>query len=128
MAFYDKYTGLLRRIKPLYMVHNLMNRKYLNAHKSLYRKYRINKPTWFSISSKYFKDLPKEANEYTSKNEDWERDGYIRLNGFFDASFVEQINTDISNAIAQGTIDFNYTGKKILFAYSDSTHIFWITI
>tara|TARA_B110000459_G_scaffold193322_1_gene231487 strand:- start:276 stop:1175 length:900 start_codon:yes stop_codon:yes gene_type:complete len=117
MAFYDKYTGLLRRIKPLYMLHNLANRKHLNAHKSLYRKYGINKPTWFSISSKYFKYLPKEANKYTSKNEDWEKDGYIRLNGFFDVNFVEQINTDISNAIAQGKIDFNYTGKKILFAH-----------
>lgn len=117
MAFYDKYTGLLRRIKPLYTIHNLLNTKHLKAHKILYRKFGLKRPTWFSISSKHFKNLPNQAEKYKSKNKDWERDGYIRLDGYFDTAFVEKINSDISNALSEGKIDFNYTGKKILFAY-----------
>jgi ectoine hydroxylase-related dioxygenase (phytanoyl-CoA dioxygenase family) len=41
----------------------------------------------------------------------------VKLDQFFNANFVDRVNEDVSDAIASNKIDFNYTGKKILFAY-----------
>ncbi|MDA8886648.1 phytanoyl-CoA dioxygenase family protein [Bacteroidia bacterium] len=117
MAVYDKYTGFLRRIKVLYLVHNVLNIKYLRNNKTLYKRFGLKRPTWFSLSSKHFSGLPNKEVQYVSKNESWEKDGYIKLQGHFDTKFIEQLNEDVANGIESKIIDFNYTGKKILFAY-----------
>lgn len=117
MAFYDKYTGLLRRMKAVYLLHNLRNLNYLSHNRKLYKKFGLKRPVWFSLSSKHFNNLPQEVTPYVSANADWERDGYIKLDAFFDSDFVHKINSDVANGLASKSIDFNFTGKKILFAY-----------
>ncbi|MGB0850338.1 MAG: phytanoyl-CoA dioxygenase family protein [Bacteroidia bacterium] len=119
MAFYDKYTGLLRRIKALYLVHNILNYKYLKTNSSLYKKYGLKRPVWFSLSSRHFENMPNDQSEYNSGNEQWEKDGYLKLSRFFDDVFVDDINAKVKDALQSKRIDFNYTGKKILFAYEE---------
>lgn len=119
MALYDKYTGFLRRVKALYIVHNVMNYKYLKGNVSLYRKYGLKRPVWFSLSSKHFEKMPNTSIDYNSGNEQWEKDGYLKLSNFFDDEFVKGINAKVSEALDAKRIDFNYTGKKILFAYEE---------
>ena len=116
MAFYDKYTGILRRLKVVYVVNNLLNYKYLKRNKPIYDKYQIKRPVWQSISSKHFDKLPQVA-DVVSSNEQWEKDGYLHLKQHFSSDFVEEINQAMARALDNGTVSFNYTGKKVLFAY-----------
>ncbi len=115
MRFFDKYTGFFRRIKPLYVIHNLLNYKYLKHNKSLYSAYGINRPTWASINSN---DLPKSPkSNFKSKNENWNKNGFIKLDAFFTHTFIDKINAAIDQGLNEKQVDFNFTNKKILFAY-----------
>lgn len=116
MRFFDKYTGLLRRMKVVYLVNNLLNYSYLKRNKPLYRKYGVKRAVWQSLSSKHFAQLPTTA-EYMHANEDWDKNGYIILPEYLSAELVDKINGEIQLALDSGAIDFNYTQRKILFAY-----------
>ena len=117
MRFFDKYTGLFRRLKVVYLINNLFNYTYLKANKSLYKKYGLKRKVWQTLSSKHFEHLNENAQSYTSTDDLWERDGLLKLQGFFSEEFVDEINTEVATALADGRIDFNFTQKKILFGY-----------
>ena len=114
MKFFEKYTGFLRRIKPFYLIHDLLNYKYLKNNKELYQKHQIKRPVWASLSSKHF---PNSAEHHQTKNEFWNDNGYLVLDRFFSTSFIGEINAEIDKGLEEKTIDFNFTQKKILFAY-----------
>lgn len=116
MRFFDKYTGLLRRIKVVYLLNNLLNYSYLKRNKPLYKKYGVKRAVWQSLSSKQFEKL-SNVSEYKSANDPWNRDGYVILPRYLSDELVDQINGDIQKALDSGAIDFNYTQRKILFAY-----------
>lgn len=116
MAFYDKYTGVLRRLKLVYAISNLWNYKYLKRNKPLYEKYQIKRLIWQSISAKHFGKLPQIADLVTS-NEKWEREGYLHLEQYYAIDFVNRINEALALALSSGDVAFNYTGKKVLFAH-----------
>ena len=115
MRFFDKYTGFLRRVKPFYIAHNLLNLNYLKGNKTLYSKYEIKKPIWSSLSSKDFP--PSDRIEHQSSNTDWNNNGFIKLENFFSEEFIDKINFAIDDGLNNKSVDFNYTNKKILFAY-----------
>ena len=117
MRFFDRYTGFFRRIKFFYVIHNLLNYRYLKKNKKLYKKFRLHRKVWQSISSKHFKHLPKSTTDYISSNEDWNEKGFVTIRNHFLDKLVDEINYEVNKALKSGAVDFNYTQKKILFAY-----------
>ncbi len=117
MRFFDKYTGFIRRLKLVYVLNNIWNIKHLKNNKALYDKLSVHRGIWRSISSKHFDKLPGSSELAAPANADWEKNGFLHLKGHYSSDFVEEINDALDNAIAKKEIDFNYTQKKILFAY-----------
>ena len=103
-------------MKIVYVLNNLVNIKYLRRNKPLYEKYGVKRAVWRSISAKHFNSLP-DVPSFTPENDKWNRDGFLVLNEFFDSSLVDEINRDIQDALDKSIVDFNYTQRKILFAY-----------
>jgi hypothetical protein len=116
VAFYDKYTGILRRLKIVYAINNLWNYKYLKRNKSLYDKYGISREVWQSISSKHF-DTLSPVSDLIPGDEKWDKDGYLHIKGHYSVEFVDSVNDAMKIALDNEEIAFNYTGKKVLFAY-----------
>ena len=114
MRFFDKYTGFFRRIKAVYAVNNLLNLKHLKHNKSRYKKLGLSRPTWFSLSSKHF---PNDVVHHESDDQDFNRDGIFVWKNFISEVEVDAINNQIQDAIDSGKIDFNFTQRKIVFAY-----------
>jgi hypothetical protein len=114
MNFFDKYTGFFRRVKAFYIIHNLLNYRHLKANKALYKKHNIQRPVWRSISSKHF---PNSEQSIETDHNFWNENGYLKLDQFFSSDFIDQINMEVERALENGLVDFNYTQKKILFAY-----------
>lgn len=141
-TFFKKYTGILRRIKPLYWVANILNREKLQHIKHLYQEFEIRKPYFATISSKDFKgksnpapwmdgqpDLEQVRNAsqfgaFDQKTQDeilgWPEKGFIHLEGFFGPDQVDRVNQEIDDLIKSDQIDFNYSGRKIMFAHQKS--------
>ena len=67
-----------------------------------------------TLHSGHFKHLsnPEQA---VDSNSDWDQNGFIKLEGFFQKEKVEEINRQMKDAINKGDLEFNYTGKKILY-------------
>jgi hypothetical protein len=115
VRLFSKYTGLFKRIKAFYLIHNLLNYNVLKNNRRLYKKYGVKRFVWQSISSKYF---PVDVrNSSSTVNEEWDNNGFVILPKFISEELVNQINEGIENALNQKVIDFNFTQKKILFAY-----------
>ena len=115
MRFFDTYTGFWRRWKLLYMLYNLVHLSKLKANKKLYQKYGLKRPVFFSLHSEHFKKLPKTPR--IKDNSDWSTKGYEVLHSVFSKEEVDQLNSQIDDHLAKGSLGFNYTGRKILFAY-----------
>ena len=95
---------------------NIWNIKYLRRNKALYKKYGVKRKVWQSISSKHFDDL-REPSSYTATDDLWKRNGYVVLERFLNEKLVDEINNGIQSGLDSGAIDFNYTQRKIHFAY-----------
>lgn len=115
MRFFDRYTGFWRRWKALYVLYNLLKRKKLAYLKKGFVKYGIRRPVFFPLHSAHFDHLPQALDR--SENPSWNENGYIILREFLSSEEVDQINADMNQALENKTIDFNYTGRKIHFAY-----------
>lgn len=116
MRFFSKYTGILKRVKAFYLIHNLLNYNVLKQNQRLYKKYGVNRFVWQSISSKYFANQVRNSPTLEDCPE-WERDGFVVFRKFLTDALVDRVNEDIDLAIKNKEIDFNFTQRKILFAY-----------
>ncbi|MEZ5041940.1 MAG: phytanoyl-CoA dioxygenase family protein [Saprospiraceae bacterium] len=139
---FRKYTGVLRQFKVLYMVNNWLNRNQLQHNKALYKQYGVNKSILSSIGSQDFTpphpDIPwldqpnakQKLRAHPSFNdfskdiqtaiEGFIEDGYLILPGFFDTEAVAALNEDVDRLLQQQTLDFNYTGRKIMESFKVS--------
>lgn len=137
--FVDKYWGALRRFKPLYHLYNLSQRRLLARNKELYKKWGLKKSVFAPLSSADFISNPlgtqipwSDGNEAINARsgwenlnpqikealaETWQQDGYALLRGYFDPNFIDQVNAEVEQLMTSGKIDFNYSGRKIMFAY-----------
>ncbi|WP_306640512.1 phytanoyl-CoA dioxygenase family protein [Sanyastnella coralliicola] len=133
----DKYWGFFRRVKPAYHIFNMSKRALLQRNKELYKQYGLKKSVYAPISSADFKSLPDERpwsddstdirqqagfDQLDPKVKDaiaetWVDGGYAILRGYFSEEFIDNTNAEIDRLMEDGTIDFNYSGKKIMFAY-----------
>ena len=140
--FFKKYTGVLRSIKPLYVINNFLNRRQLLHNKELYKKYGLQRSIYSSIGSHNFEqksqDIPwldqENAKEKLLQHPDFqkldketqkqliqfEEKGYMILRGFFTKEEIATANAEIDKLLHEKKTDFNYTGKKIMEAYKDS--------
>ncbi len=138
----DRYYGPLRQLKLNYVLLNLFNLKKLRHARRMYKKYGIHRSVLLPISSEA---LPKvtthspwlDADDATQKLnadsrlqrfdaatreaiEHWPANGYMILRGCFTATEVKAINTEIDRLIAEKIVDFNFTGRKVMFAFQHS--------
>lgn len=132
----------LRRLKVVYWFLNIKNIHLLKKNKSIYRKLGIRKPVHFSLQCKDVAHLPEklmgidEANyleSICSNNLDlvgvgltiedilfFNKNGFLILKSYFSSEEVNEINNEIESKIASGQFNFNFTGKKIPFAFKQS--------
>ena len=117
MRFFDRYTGFFRRVKAFYVLYNFLHRKKLAYLKPLFKKYGIKRAVYMPLHSEHFKKLPQALEARSSGP--WSEDGFEVLEGVLDSSQVDSINAQVDQALKDGRLGFNYTGRKILFAYEE---------
>lgn len=52
--FFEKYTGVLRSLKPVYVLNNLLNYRQLQHNRALYRRYGLRKSIFSPIGTHDF--------------------------------------------------------------------------
>ena len=139
---FKKYTGTLRQLKASYVINNLLNRDRLQHNRSLYKKFGVRKSIYQSIGRHDFQvanneipwlDQPKALErlkahpDYASFSSEIQQElvrfveeGYMILKGFFPPEEVEKLNQDIDQLLQSRTLDFNYTGRKIMESFRRS--------
>ncbi len=140
--WFDRYYGSLRQVKLGYVLLNLFNRKKLKHAKAMYRKYGIQRSVLLPISSealpKNITDAPwldaPDAMEklitngglkrFDTSTRDalmhWPENGYVILRGLFSKEEVAAINAEMDRLIRDKVVDFNFTGRKVMFAFHHS--------
>ncbi len=130
MRILDKYKGFPRRIKPFYVLNNLLNIRYLKRNKTLYKKIGLNRAVWRSLRHSVLKNLNEaglteraemKRPELLSDEllDSWNKNGMIVLKGYFSNS-VLALNKEIEGLIHSGKVGFNFTRNKIVFANRQS--------
>ncbi len=142
---FGKYTGVLRRLKAVYVINNWLNRNHLLHNKALYKKYGLKRNILLPLGSHLFQPNPlghpwldqgealKKMQEHVgykqfspSIQQELKRfveDGYMILKGFYKPEEVTQHNREIELLLDQKKVDFNYTGRKIMESYKYSDYI-----
>ncbi len=140
--FFQKYTGILRAFKPLYVIHNFLNRDKLRHNRPLYKQFGLKKSIFAPINSadfeKHSDDIPwldrPDALEKLSQHPDFQcftpeiqaqichfiENGYLILRGWLDNEQVTEINAEVEKLLVEQKASFNYTGRKIMAAYEIS--------
>lgn len=138
----DKYYGTFRKVKLGYVLLNLFNLKKLRRARAMYRKYGIERSVLMPISSEA---LPKTSAEvpwldgagavermkahpgfdrFDANTREallrWPDEGLVVLRGLFNTGEVAAINAEIDRLIRDKVVDFNFTGRKIMFAFHHS--------
>lgn len=138
--WFKKYTGPLRQFKLVYVINNLLNGKQLLHNKALYRRYGLNKSIYAPLGKSDFREntggeipwldrsgalkvlqenpqfrgwspnLQKELTRFVE-------DGYMIIKNFFAPENVDRLNEEIAELLESRTIDFNYTGRKVMESY-----------
>lgn len=138
----SKYSGSLRSFKAVYWINNLLNRKQLQHNKNIYEKYGLKKSIFSPIGKHNLNiqsdDIPwidkpdglekiKAADFYKNASEELQNQldqfiskGFMVLKSFYNLEEVNALNQEIDAMTKSGTLDFNYTGKKIMESYKYS--------
>lgn len=139
----DRYYGTLRKIKANYVLLNFFNRRKLRHAERMYRKYGIQRSVLMPISSQ---DLPATTEtelpwldtpagaaalpehpglqRFDQATREailgWPGNGYLVLRGLFKPDEVAAMNAEVDRLIRDKVVDFNFTGRKIMFAFHHS--------
>lgn len=138
----DRYYGTLRKIKASYVLLNLFNLRRLAHTRRMYRKYGVHRSVLLPINSAHMPQGPVDAPWLDRPDAEqrlaaapglrafapavqqallrWPRDGYVVLRGLFSADEVAAINAEVDRLIRDKAVDFNFTGRKIMFAFRHS--------
>lgn len=137
MRWFDRYKGLIRRIRIGYRINNYLNSDKLKPNKVIYKKYGLNRSVTAPLSHRILRSStlrevekprpPAMRNtyfgyEFRTLQESFERDGFVILRGVFKAE-AERINKEIDRLMLEGRLGFNFTGNKIVFANRESAYI-----
>lgn len=138
----DRYYGKLRKLKASYVLANLFNLKRLRHARRMYLKYGIQRSVLMPINSGM---LPKDPGQHPWLDTpegvarlpqhpglqrfgpevrkailEWPDKGYIVLRGLFSKDEVDAMNAEVDRLIREKVVDFNFTGRKIMFAFHHS--------
>ncbi|MCU0319244.1 MAG: phytanoyl-CoA dioxygenase family protein [Flavobacteriales bacterium] len=139
----DRYYGTLRKIKGLYVLLNLFNLRKLAHARRMYHKYGIQRSVLMPVNSSILpatrtEELPwldteqgvaqlaahpglQRFDEATRQGIlAWPANGYLVIRGLFSPQEVNEINAEIDRLIRDKVVDFNFTGRKIMFAFHHS--------
>lgn len=135
--FLQRYTGFLRSLKASYVINNLLNAGRLKHNRALYRKYGVRKSIFSPLGNADFAkqghagDIPwldrddrlllleQNAefqafdNALQDKIRQFEREGYLILEGFFAENDTTALNAEVEELLAKGKAGYNFTGRKI---------------
>jgi hypothetical protein len=134
--FFQRYTGLLRSLKVVYVLNNLLNAGRLWPNRALYRRFGLRKSVLAPVGSADFagrhdgdlpwldrpgalerleehRDFARFAPEVQEQLRRFVRDGYMVLEGFFTAEETGALNAEVERALQSGRAGYNYTGRKI---------------
>ncbi|RYY21627.1 MAG: phytanoyl-CoA dioxygenase [Chitinophagaceae bacterium] len=127
----------LKQFKPVHWLYNLLHFKKLKHNNAAYKKYKLQKPLYASISSKDFPDkesrawldtgdsseLAPQKKAYQNFNPDlqqkilnWSKAGHICLDRFFTSELCDQVNAEIDQLMDSGRLQFT-NGNKLMFAH-----------
>lgn len=140
--FLDRYYGRLRKMKANYVLLNLFNLGKLAHARRMYRKYGVQRSVLLPINSSH---LPKDAvgtpwldgpdaaaklaaspglQRFDAATREalmhWPEKGYVVLRGLFTTEEVDAMNAEVDRLIRDKVVDFNFTGRKIMFAFRHS--------
>ncbi|WP_207435304.1 phytanoyl-CoA dioxygenase family protein [Sabulibacter ruber] len=139
----QKYTGFLRTLKAVYIVNNLLHLPELKHNRAIYKKFGVKKPIYAPVSSVDFAKLPPQPGPWLDRPaasqqlashpqlssfpapvreqlQQWPDKGYLILDKFLPESSVDSINQEIDKMLQRKEVDFNYTKRKIMFAFRQS--------
>lgn len=142
---FSKYTGYLRSLKLVYVINNLLNWRKLQHNKQYYRKYGLEKTIFGSLGAEDFRTQGGEApwldrpealgcleahphfkvfsTEMQQNLVQFVEDGYMILRGFYTPEEVAQLNQEVDDLLHSGKQDFNFTQRKVMNAYQNSSLI-----
>lgn len=142
---FDKYYGILRKLKVNYIIANVLNRKDLKHTKKQYEKYGFKKSVLLPVSSEDFDRIPNEepwldrdfdANkleellrnshlpeEFKQGIREFPEKGFIVVKNFLTEEEVDIANKELDRLIEEGEVDYNFTGRKVMFAFEHSQHL-----
>lgn len=115
MRFFDKYSGFWRRFKVFYILYNVLNYRHLSRVKSLFKKYGIKRSVFMPFHSEHLKGLQERKEIFNS--DEWNEKGFVVLKQLIDDKLIDAINAGMESALESGELAFNYTGRKVVFAY-----------
>jgi hypothetical protein len=134
----DRYYGRLRKVKLNYVLLNLLNYRKLAHNRRMFRKYGIHRSPLLPLSSEMMPrngespwlDRPGAAaavkqdtrlSTFPVATQEailrWPENGYMILRNCFSSSEVDAINEEVDRLIRDNVVDFNFTGRKIMFAF-----------
>ncbi len=138
----DRYYGRLRKLKANYVLLNLFSGKKLKHARAMYRKYGIHRSVFLPISSEHLPatttekpwlDTPEgvaalpadpRLGQFDAATQaevlKWPEKGYLILRGLFNADEVAAMNGEVDRLVRDKVVDFNFTGRKIMFAFHHS--------
>lgn len=138
----DRYYGRLRQLKVNYVLLNLFSAKKLKHARAMYRKYGVHRSVLLPISSQHLPtnttgtpwlDTPAGAAQLPTDPRlerfdeatreairGWPEKGYLILRGCFSPEEVSAMNAEVDRLIQDNVVDFNFTRRKIMFAFHHS--------
>jgi ectoine hydroxylase len=144
MQWFQKYTGFWRRVKPMYVLYNLLSKNRLQRHVRLYEQFGLKKSVLSPLDSRDFVglqepfqpwlDAPDISVEkiktqsgfeaFPSHVQDqilqWPEKGYLIWKGFYSPEAADALSSDVEGLLSDKSVDFNYTGRKIMQAHERS--------
>ena len=138
----DRYYGSLRKVKLNYVLLNLANARRLRHTQAMLRRHGIKRSALLPLGSA---QMPKEPGDIPWLDRPgaiealaadprvqalppalreavmaWPEKGYLILRGCFSTEEVAAINAEVDRLIDRKEVDFNFTGRKIMFAFRHS--------
>jgi ectoine hydroxylase len=137
----QQLIGKLRDFKITYILYNFFNKRKLRHNQSLYQRFEIKKPLFWSVSSADFATLPADcpwldkpgAKEELFKDPgyqqlpgnvqeylvEWIDNGFIVIKNFLSATASDEINNEIEELLKHKKVQMLPNGK-IMFAFKHS--------
>jgi ectoine hydroxylase len=137
----------LKKYKPLHWIYNLIHFKEIRHNRDAYKKYKLHKSPFTSLSSRDFPDKESKAWLDIGDSENlapgkpafsqfpeniqkeiisWSGNGYMILENLFSGDVCDKLNIEVDTLIKKGRIDFNKS-HKLMFAHRKSAFVKSVT-